>query len=117
MKRRLLFIVLALLAGCVAYRPIVDTRGVDMNRYHADLGECTQYAAQVDPASNAAAGAAGGAVIGAVIGSLFGSGRDTRNLAIAGAVAGGTGGAAGGARVQQDIIRRCMAGRGYNVLY
>ena len=117
MRRALFFTVVAILAGCVTYQPIVDTKGVDMNRYHADLGECTRYAAQVDPASHAAAGAAGGALFGAIIGSLFGSGRDTRNLAIAGAIGGGTGAAAGGARVQQDIIRRCMAGRGYNVLY
>ena len=101
MRRALFFTVVAILAGCVTYQPIVDTKGVDMNRYHADLGECTRYAAQVDPASHAAAGAAGGALFGAIIGSLFGSGRDTRNLAIAGAIGGGTGGGGGGGGGQE----------------
>lgn len=118
MNRCLFFsvVVLAAFTGC-AYNPIVDTMGVDMNRYQTDLNECAQYATQVDPGANAAASAVGGAVIGAVLGAIFGNSRDVGQLAAAGAIAGGVGGGAGGAAIQQNIIRNCLSGRGYRVLY
>ena len=122
MKSRGLFcvvvVVMLAVAGCAVrqYRPMVDTRGVDMNQYALDERECAQYASQVDQGSSTAAGVVGGAVVGAVIGSLLGSGRDTRNLAAAGAIVGGVGSAAASSAAQQDIFRRCMAGRGYRVL-
>ncbi|MBC3807029.1 hypothetical protein H8K52_06685 [Undibacterium seohonense] len=52
----------------VNYRPIVDTKNVDMNKFEADLGECRQYAAQTaGAAERAAAGAAAGAIFGALL--------------------------------------------------
>lgn len=110
--------ILAIFAtGCANYQPIVDTQGVDMARYDADLVACQRYAGQVDPASHAAAGAVGGAILGAVIGALVGG----RSGAGAGAgIYGATGagiGAGDGMAAQRNIVRKCMAGRGYRVLH
>ena len=66
------------LGGCAApggahYRPIVDTKGVDLNRYEADLRECQSYATQTaGAAESAATGAAAGALFGAVVAAAGG---------------------------------------------
>ena len=117
MKLWLILLLTAITAvGCASYRPIVDTKGVDMNKYEADLGECQQYATEVDPVGRAAAGAAAGAVIGAVIGSIFGNRRSAGQGAAAYGLLGGAGGGAQGALAQREIVIRCMVGRGYKVL-
>jgi outer membrane lipoprotein SlyB len=102
MKHRSLltsFTLAALLMGCAGatYRPIVDTQGLDMNRYEADLQSCQQYAKQTTDGPNSAA-------IGAVAGAALGS------------VLAGVAGGASGETNQRNIIRRCLAGRGYRVL-
>lgn len=118
MKKSLSLVVAVAIAGCATYQPIVDTRGMDSGRYQFDLGECQRLAAQVDPAANAAGNAVAGAVVGAILGSLIGGNRRGAGTGAGlGAVAGGVGGGAHSAAVQQDIFRRCMMGRGYNVLY
>jgi outer membrane murein-binding lipoprotein Lpp len=58
-----------LLAGCANtganYRPIIDSKNVDLNRYEADLVECQHYAEQKGGAGEKAAiGAGAGAVLG-----------------------------------------------------
>ncbi len=117
-KSALLLLLVALFGfGCAGYRPIVDMRGVDMNRYHVDLGECQQYAGQVNPGEHAVVGAAAGAVLGAAIGAIFGNRRDAGRGAAAYGLVGAAGGGAEGAAAQREIVRRCMAGRGYRVLY
>ena len=111
---------LALLTACAGanYRPLVDTAGKDPGRYEHDLRECQGYAQQVSGAGEGAAiGVAAGAIIGALFGGLAGGGHTYRNRASAlGAASGGISGAAGGETDQRNVIRRCMAGRGYNVL-
>lgn len=62
-----------------------------------------------------------GAVFGALLGVALlavGGGRGGwgNEAAAVGAVAGGLQGAAAGEGTQRDIIKRCMAGRGYSVL-
>ena len=47
----------SLLSGCAAtsganYRPIVDTQGVDFNRYESDLRACQGYATQTASAGS-----------------------------------------------------------------
>ena len=112
------FVVLAVaLAGCASYQPVVDLKGVDLNRYHADLGECQQYATQVDPAAHAAAGAAAGAIAGAALGAIFGNRQTAGQGAAAYGLLGAGAGAGEGANAQRRIIMNCMAGRGYRVLY
>ncbi|MBI5277371.1 MAG: glycine zipper family protein [Burkholderiales bacterium] len=110
------------LAGCATtganYRPIVDLRGSNPAAYETDLRECQAYATQTAGAGeSAAAGAVGGAILGALLGIAAGYGsRNYQHTAGVGAVAGAAGAAAQGEQNQRDIIRRCMSGRGYNVL-
>lgn len=120
MKHRSLlssFTLAALLMGCAGatYRPIVDTQGLDMNRYEADLQSCQQYAKQTTDGPNSAAiGAVAGAALGSVLAGVVGG--DRRASASIGAIEGGVLGGASGETSQRNIIRRCLAGRGYRVL-
>lgn len=111
----------ALTAGCATsganYRPIIDTQGVDMNRYEADLRSCQQYALQAAGAGeSAAAGAAAGAVFGALLAAAAGHGYDRSASARVGALTGAVGAGSQGETNQRNIIRQCLAGRGYRVL-
>lgn len=115
-------VVALLLVGCATpytganYRPMVDLREGQGENYERDLADCQAYAAS---RPGAGAGAAGGAIAGALIGVVFGAivGGGIRNeMAGIGAVSGGLQGAAAGEGSQRNIIRRCMAGRGYSVL-
>ncbi len=111
----------ALVAGCTTtgtgsnFRPIVDTKGVDLNRYEADLQECQAYAKSTP---NAGKSGAGGAAVGAAIGlalALIGGDKKLASAG-AGAVVGGAVGASSGETSQREIIRNCLKGRGYKVL-
>lgn len=111
------------LAGCATnqmganYRPIIDTRGVDFNRFEADLRECQQYANQTAGAGEGAvAGAVAGAALGAVLAAAAGSRYSRTQTARVGAVGGAVGAAAEAENNQRSIIRRCLSGRGYSVL-
>lgn len=118
----LMFLILsALLTGCANsganYRPIIDTQGIDFNRYEADLRDCQAFAKQAAGAGqSAAAGAIGGAVIGAAIAAAAGSSNDRAASARVGAVGGAVGAGVEGDRNQRNIINRCLTGRGYRVL-
>lgn len=123
MRRSGVVAIFLIIVGCANsgsnYRPLIDTRdgAVDMNRYESDLRQCQQYADQVAGAgTQAAAGAAIGAILGAVLAAAAGSRYDRGASARVGGVAGGVGGAAQGETDQRDVIRRCLAGRGYSVL-
>lgn len=103
--------------GGANYRPVVDNKGVDLNRYEVDLRECQTYATQTAGAGeSAAAGAAAGAVLGAVLAAAAGRGYSRSSTARVGAVTGAVGAGAEGENNQRNIIRRCLAGRGYKVL-
>lgn len=100
-----------------SYRPIIDSRGIDFNRYEADLKDCQQYALQTaGAAESAAAGAVAGAALGAVLAAAAGSRYSRNQSARVGAVGGAVGAAAEGENNQRNIIRKCLAGRGYSVL-
>lgn len=103
-------------AGCATHVPVIDTKGVDMNAYTTDLGECQKYAEQINPAGTAAVGAGAGAVFGALLGATIGGRGSAGYGARIGAAEGVGTGAAGGAGKQIQIINNCMAGRGYRVL-
>lgn len=103
-------------AGCATYRPIIDMKGVDSSRYNQDLTECQQYAQQVSAEGHAVAGAVFGALFGAALGAAVGNSDLAREVAAVGAIHGGVSGAALGAQSQVNVIRNCMAGRGYRVL-
>jgi outer membrane lipoprotein SlyB len=101
-------------AGCADYQPIVDTRGVDPINYRADLADCQAYAGQVNPAAGAAGGAVAGALLGVLLGRIVNDSNSGMKL---GALMGGSAGAGEAARSQQEIVKNCMRGRGYSVLY
>ncbi len=111
--------VATLLAACASnpgQSVIIDTKGVDMNRYYADLDDCTAYAEQVQTGENVARGAARGAVVGGAIGAMV-RGPDTaeRGAGI-GAVSGAAKGVARSEAEQNRVVRNCLRGRGYRVL-
>ncbi len=112
----------SLLAGCAAttgsnYRPIVDNRSVDLNRYENDLRECQGYATQTAGAGeSAAAGAIAGALLGGVLAAAAGKNYSRTSTARVGAVTGAVGAGTQGETDQRNIIRRCLTGRGYKVL-
>jgi len=95
---------------------IIDTKGVDMSQYHADLSDCEEYAQQVSVGEKAAAGAAKGAVVGGAIGAIFDGSRGARHVGGSAAVLGGARGAQEGWNEQDRVMARCMSGRGYRVL-
>lgn len=109
-------IISAALVGCATYRPVVDTKNVDMAQYEQDLLECQSYANQVSPAGNAVAGAAIGAIFGAALGAIIGNSSIAGQGAAMGGLYGAGGAAGAGAAKQQAIIMRCLSGRGYQVL-
>lgn len=99
------------------YRPIVDNKGVDLNKYESDLRECQSYATQTASAGeSAAAGAVAGALLGAVLAGAAGSRYSKTSTARVGAVSGAVGAGVEGEKNQRNIINRCLAGRGYRVL-
>jgi outer membrane lipoprotein SlyB len=103
-----------LLAACSGTpRPIVDTKGVDMEQYRQDLAECEQFGGEVDVVGGTARGAGVGAAVGGAIGAVRGN---TRDGAATGAIAGGASSGLRNDRERQEVVKRCMRGRGYRVL-
>ena len=108
-----------LVAGCVAPardRVIVDTKGVDPDRYRVDLEDCAEYAGIVDVQGQVVTGAAGGAVLYGVLGAILDDGDLAKRTAGAGAVFGGVRGGVRATREQDRVMRNCLRGRGYRVL-
>ena len=105
----------ALLAACSsAPGPIVDTKGVNMARYHDDLADCEAYADQVRIEVGVAKGAAAGGAAGAATGAILG--KSVGEYAGVGAVGGATKSAIQGDREKSRVVKNCMRGRGYKVL-
>ena len=111
----------ALLAGCAApmhsYQPLVDG-DTTSTQYQRDLEECRAYAMTKPSAENSAAV---GAIVGALAGVALlalGGGRGGwgNEVAAVGAAMGGVQGYNEGAQGQQNVVKRCLAGRGHRVL-
>lgn len=101
------------------WTPVVDVPPERSQAYYStDLPACQQYATQVmNSQQGAAAGAIAGALFGALLGAAAGgNGRFNSQMAGVGALSGGASAAAGAEGGQRGIIRRCLLGRGYNVL-
>lgn len=114
-RQLLLAATLGMLAACSsAPGPIVDTKGVDMAKYHADLADCETYADQVRTERGVAKGAAGGAAVGAATGAILD--KDVGEYAGVGAVAGGAKSAVRADREKSQVVKNCMRYRGYRVL-
>jgi hypothetical protein len=108
-----------LLTGCdTIYSPMVDPHSIrDVGLYRANLAECNSYASRISVGDNAAGGAVLGALLGAAIGAAAG---DRQAFARFGAAIGAVNGAAtaanAAAQTKAQIVRNCLAGRGYAVL-
>jgi outer membrane lipoprotein SlyB len=119
-----LVLVVAVSSGCAnGYRGygapkeiIIDHKGVDMDAYYDDLGDCESYARHVDVSAETAEGAVTGAVLGGVLGAVVGNHNTAERSAGAGAVVGGVKGNQRARHEQERIVRRCLLGRGYKVL-
>lgn len=118
MKYRSLVVasVLAVTACTTTDEIIIDERGVDMNAYHQDLADCRRYGDQVKTQEKAAKGAASGAVVGGLTGAIFGGASGAAQGAGVGAVGGGVTGANEGEQTEVQVVKRCLAGRGYQLL-
>jgi len=113
----LIVVTLVALTGCTTTDEIIiDEKSVDMNKYRQDLAECRSYATQVKTSEKAAKGAASGAVVGGLTGAIFGGTSGAAQGAGAGAVGGAVKGADEGERTEVDVVKRCLAGRGYRIL-
>ena len=105
-----------LLAGCSSSPdPIIDTKGVNMTVYEEDLAECRTYAEQVDVGSGVGKSAGVGAATGGAVGAIAKDGNVGRSAGI-GAVLGASRGGVKGSKEKEDVVKRCLRGRGYKVL-
>lgn len=115
--RGVVVVILFALAGCTTTDEIIiDEKSVDMTKYRQDLADCRSYASQVKTGEKTAKGAASGAVVGGLTGAIFGGASGAAQGAGVGAVGGGVKGADEGERTEVDVVKRCLAGRGYHIL-
>ena len=106
--------------------PVVGPHDKTDVEYQQDFAECEQYAAQVDKGEAAKTGAINAGIIGAISGAAIGlvEGHDVDGAVAGGAIVGGLAGAGAGAaggatKATQDqayVLRRCLTGKGYDVL-
>ncbi|WP_297186013.1 glycine zipper family protein [uncultured Porticoccus sp.] len=121
----LILLLSVIAAGCSSQRQsgygasdgiIIDTQGVDMSYYRADLDNCQRYAAEVPVAERTATSAAGGAVVGGVVGAIVGDSGTAKKGAGVGAVTGAIKGVSSGSAERKRVVKNCLRGRGYRVL-
>ena len=125
MKNLLVALFLITLSGCVANnsgsifvgsKPIIDRQGVNMSQYEIDLEECSIFSEDISTGKSIVKGAATGAAVGAVIEAITDDVRSRRDAIEVGAVSGGAQSGVRAVREKQQILKRCLRGRGYKVL-
>jgi len=84
-----------------------------MTLYETDLEECKVYSNDISTIKSIAKGSATGAAVGAVIEAISDKRKDGIEL---GAVSGGTRSGLRAIREKENILKRCLKGRGYKVL-
>lgn len=117
MKSVTILAITLLAAGCATrganYVPLVDTKYKDQAVLQQDVAECQAYARTT---LDAAQGAAAGALIGALLGAALAPRGYRNNTAAYGAGFGAVSGGLAANETQETITKRCLMGRGYNVL-
>lgn len=97
------------------YAPVVDQSRCKDCDYSSDLSQCRQIASNnTNYTGNTLGSAAVGAGIGAIMGAM--TGLDVGLLAGAGATGGAIGGLGNEVSTINQMVARCMQGRGYVVL-
>ena len=113
------------LSGCVANssgsifessKPIIDTKGVNMSQYDIDLEECSVFSEDISTGKSIAKGAATGAAVGAVIEAITDDVLSRRVAIEVRAVSGGAKSGIRAVREKDQILKRCLRGRGYKIL-
>jgi len=74
-------LMISLLPGCVNQDIIVDTKGINEQRYQQDLAECQEYTQQISTGTEAAKSGVFGTAVGAAIGAMLGDGFFVRKRA------------------------------------
>ena len=127
MKHLAYLLCFCLVSGCIATQsgsifnpgsgqPIVDTKGINMSKYELDLEECSTFAEDISTGKSIAKGAVTGAAVGAVIEAITDDVRSRRDAIEVGAVSGGAQSGIRAVREKEQVVRRCLRGRGYKVL-
>ena len=127
MKHLLYLLCFCLFSGCISTqsgsifnpgsgKPIVDTKGVNMAQYELDLQECSAFAEDISTGKSIAKGAVTGAAVGVVIEAITDDERSWGDTFEVGAVSGGTKSGIRAVREKEQLVRRCLRGRGYKVL-
>ena len=94
----------------------MDTKGVNMTQYELDLKECSTFAEDISTGKSIAKGAVTGAAVGAVIEAITDDERSWGDTFEVSAVTGGAQSGIRATRQKEQIVRRCLRGRGYKVL-
>ena len=87
-----------------------------MTQYELDLEECSIFAGDISTGKSIAKGAATGAAVGAVIEAITDDERSWGDTFEVSAVTGGAQSGIKATRQKEQIVRRCLRGRGYKVL-
>ena len=87
-----------------------------MAQYELDLEECSTFAEDISTGKSIAKGAATGAAVGAVIEAITDDERSWGDTFEVGAVSGGAKSGIRAVREKEQLVRRCLRGRGYKVL-
>ena len=87
-----------------------------MSQYEIDLEECSIFSEDISTGKSIAKGAVTGAAVGAVIEAITDDVRSRRDAIEVGAVSGGAQSGIRAVREKEQILKRCLRGRGYKVL-
>jgi outer membrane lipoprotein SlyB len=119
MKKIIAITLIASLVGCAGIsNPVVDLKQTPNKDYQADLAECRALSDQAITAGEGVGlgSAAGGVILGLLALVLGGNGTVIAQAFGAGAITGAAGGAVSGKENEQQITKRCLKNRGYQVL-
>ena len=127
MKHCLILLSILYISGCIATKsgsifdvtgskPIIDTKGIDISQYESDLEECETFADEISPTKSIVKGAATGAAVGTVIGAVTNGSKRTKDATGLGAIAGGGKSGIRAVQEKEQVVKRCVRGRGYQVL-
>ena len=87
-----------------------------MTQYEVDMEECSTFSEDISTGKSIAKGAVTGAAVGAVVEAITEDVRSRRDAIEVGAVSGGVQSGIRAVREKEQIVRRCLRGRGYKVL-
>ena len=87
-----------------------------MTQYEMDLEECSTFSEDISTGKSIAKGTVTGAAVGAVIEAITDNARSRRDAIEVGADTGGTQSGFRADQEKEQIVRRCLRGRGYKVL-